>query len=773
MKQLNSFLRSACALIFGLFLSGTPFATNATDIATVRDALQSTGVSYGVAFTFAAILDDLNFTETDTIIDDSIYTGWGAGADFQLEFDGSDMLMTGIATVGLTIDLDSGSVGTETLDITAYNITLDATGNTLLIGNLDLNAVGGTDSPDLTLTDNSSGTLVILKPDASAATITSVTDGITITSAATKVLTLAADDASVNTENVVVISWAWGVDSSGNLLFDDDATDSPTTVWRDATEQTLTIYKPNGTAASIVASAGGVLISSTADNADVTLEAKGGSPDAGDDLVLDFHNFGLTDAGVITLNQSTTIGTVGDNETLTFQGQAGSPDAGDDIIFDFDNWALTALGVMSWPGNAGSITTKADTTFTITAGDDGADVGEDVIVVSESWGVDVNGNLLFDDDDGDSPTATWTDATAGTLVIHKPDGAAASIVSSTDGIIISSTEDDGDVTIQAQAGSPDAGDDLILDFDNFALDAAGAVTFPGQGGSIATKAATRLTLYGGDNGSDVGEDVVIVSESWGVDVNGDLLFDDDATDSPKATWRDETEETLVIYKPDGAAASIVSSHSGVVISSTEAAQTITIQGQAGSPGAGDDLVLDFHNIALTAAGVFTVPTTSKVNIVDDGAGLEFGGTPLAATVAELNDCDVDNRVTSSLFRMMIGQEKFTVLDAGTTTIYMAGVGAAFQVDAVSVCASGTLPIDAGGVTVVVARVSDSQSVLSGAIDLTTGEQTADQCTASGLNVTPANVDVGATDQLDIVVTTDGTVDTNGTEFTLTVWGSLD
>jgi hypothetical protein len=550
MNKTTKILGVALSLVLCVVLGSNTFAATTTqnridEFTTTRPGIRQ------MQNLLDRILTDLNLLETDTIINDSIYLGFGTtNADFQLEFDGSDMKMTGIATVGLTIDLDSGSVASESFNLTGYNLTLSDSAFAL--------------------------------PNGTTAAF------------------------------------------SGNVTLDDNSGDSPTLTFTDAGESTGTI-KYNDT-----------------------------------------------------------------NDTLDIL----APQSGE-ISFGDDN--LTTTGTLD----------AAATTITTLSATTGA----------------FSNNVTLDDNTTDSPTFTLTDASEGTLVFLKPDAAAATITSTTDGLTVQS-------------------------------------------------AATKVLTLAADDASANTENVVVTSWAWGVDAAGDMTFDDDTTDSPKVTWTDASGGTLVAYKPDAAAALISSTTDGLTLSVTPTAKPLTLN-VAGGNAADEDIVITAHNFSITAPGVVTIPTTSKLNIIDVGTGLELNSVAVTPTAAELNDCDVDNRASSSLFRMMIGQEKFTVADAASTTIYMAGIGAAFQVDAVSVCASATLPIDAGGVTVDVARVSDSQSVLSGAIDLTTAVQTVNQCTAAGINATPANCDVGATDQLDIVITTDGAVDTNGSEFTLTVWGSLD
>jgi hypothetical protein len=540
-------------------------------------------------------MDDLNFTETDTIIDDSIYTGWGGGGDFQMEFNGSDMLMTGIATVGLTLDLDSGSVNTETFDITAYNMTLDAAGAMLLIGNLDLNAVGGTNSPDITLTDNTGNTLVIVKADNAAATVTA-TDGLTL--------------------------------------------------------------------------------SATEDNAVITIQTQAGSPDAGDDLVIECDNFDVDADGTVSINGT---------DITTATGLDG--EAIDDNTIDEDS--------IDW----GSGTDQVDYTD-ITTGN---------IATATAFAIDVSGAGL-------------------------------------------------DLTLSTDAG---AGEDLIVTTNNLDI---------GADGSIDINAVEWI-----DSSGNLDVPGTFTASSTSLFENNINIYDG-AAGSPTLSLTDEsgaTDGTLVLSKPTASAALISSTVDGLTLSVTPTAKPMTLN-VAGGNAAGEDIVITAHNFSITAAGVVTVPTTSKLNIIDVGTGLELNSVAMTCSAAELNDCDVDNRASSSLFRTLIGTQRFTVLDAASTTVYLGGYGAAFQVDAISICASGTLPIDAGGVTLAIARVSDSQSLLSGAnVDLTVAVQTADQCTAPALNATPANLDVGATDQIDLVITTDGAVDTNGTEFIVSVWGSLD
>lgn len=393
---------------------------------------------------------------------------------------------------------------------------------------------------------------------------------------------------------------------------------------------------------------------------------------------------------------------------------AGGNADGEDIVIGAHNMNVSAAGAVIF-GQASTISTVTDTALTLRGGDTGTAAGEDVVLLGDNIAFTAGGAGTF------GQNTTWTTDAGFTYTIAADDGA---------------TE----------------GEDLIFTGNNWRISAAGAMTFFNNAGSIATLAGTALTLTGGDDGGAAGEDVVIDGHNWSMSAAGAMVL--------------PTTSTLDIIDVGGLSINSVATTWTAAESNILTGATGIVAADLTALGGADG------NISF-ATTVMDIPTGFTLDIIDDGVGLVFGGTTLDATVAELNDTDVGNRVSSSLFRTMIGQVRFTVLDAASTTLYLGGMGAAFQVDAISVCASTTLPADAGGVTAVVARVSDSQSVTVAAINLETAVQTADQCTAPAINATPSNVDVGATDYLDVVITTDGTVDTNGTEFVLSVWGSLD
>lgn len=192
-------------------------------------------------------------------------------------------------------------------------------------------------------------------------------------------------------------------------------------------------------------------------------------------------------------------------------------------------------------------------------------------------------------------------------------------------------------------------------------------------------------------------------------------------------------------------------------------------------------------IVLDASGDYTFPASATCVMPSGGdftfqsgstfdvAGtFEINNVAMTSTAAELNYNAIANRVTSPTRRVLLGEAVFTVADAASTIVYLGGPGQAAQVDKITFCMGTTLPIDAGGVDVQVYKTG-ATSLLSGGTKVSILDATvnAAECLGISLHATATNLDLTATDQLYLDITTDATVDTNGTEHKVMIWGTLD
>jgi hypothetical protein len=167
---------------------------------------------------------------------------------------------------------------------------------------------------------------------------------------------------------------------------------------------------------------------------------------------------------------------------------------------------------------------------------------------------------------------------------------------------------------------------------------------------------------------------------------------------------------------------------------------------------GTILAADFSAGAVDSTAILD-STVAKADMADDAVG----------------NAELDYGTAAGGFVTLLAQYRFFVADAASTDYELGGPGLAASVDHVTFCASGTVPVDGGTVLATLVRNSDGQNLLAAA-NFDVEGLTADDCAEAPENGTAANRVISATDSMTLTVATDGTVDTNGTEITVSVWG---
>lgn len=188
----------------------------------------------------------------------------------------------------------------------------------------------------------------------------------------------------------------------------------------------------------------------------------------------------------------------------------------------------------------------------------------------------------------------------------------------------------GSVTIDDDANAGQVSvDGTVLDINSLGFVAAG---------QVLTGAATALTLTGGDNGTDAGEDVVIDGENWNVnasgliDTNGGLTVsagDIALTDSSGTTW----SITNTGVAQFGASVTIAGAADGTDALTLTAGDILVTNGDFTMSGGDFDVTLDSADsatvtnaTATSASAAFVVNQTTDASNTGNSVGLGVNAT---------------------------------------------------------------------------------------------------------------------------------------------------
>lgn len=185
-------------------------------------------------------------------------------------------------------------------------------------------------------------------------------------------------------------------------------------------------------------------------------------------------------------------------------------------------------------------------------------------------------------------------------------------------------------------------------------------------------------------------------------------------------------------------------------------------------------VENFEETVSATTSEVTIKTGKTLNIVDDGAGLEFGGTPLTSTVAELNQLD-GVVVTGTSLRQYVHLDTPELITSSpttgawttvnNTTLNTANATTAVVKTSIDVTATTAtylsvttyLRLTGSGLTVGQGTVNNKEYTMT---------NTSDTLTAYSVVDTPVNLDGSYDFDYFYVISTDGSVSVDSTDFYL-------
>ena len=486
------------------FQDGSGTVAFTTDVSTAASAWDDL-TSPDAAKTHAMTTYAQTFTSTKTDGDMFNFQGLGAFGDVSVM---RIEQKTGNATDGTVLEVVSADA-----DVDALLVTANATSVLQVTGAGAFNVTG-----DTTITGALSATTLYQSAIAAAA---SGNANLSIDAAGTGTITVGGTstgntnfNGNVNIGNAATDTLTVTSIVDSNLTLDDGTTDSPSLILKDATDETATLTKTDGSVTTFTTAAAGGLSIRTGN-----LWIGNGSPGVaamnGEDFycegVSEFDALATFDAGVtvtgaaVNLNDSSNfgvnIGTGSNNGAVVIGGGSST------LAIDTTTWDVSTAGAFT--GVTG-ITGAAGEAMTVTIASDGAadDLtlsvtgANDSSVILNSAGTGADAIKLVASAGGIEATASKADedqiklAAAGTVA-----GNAINLVTTDGGIVLT-------------AGGAANGDLTMTVGDDAALNATGTVAITSSDWGIsATGAATKMASIGFDSLSVLYQDTVALSNA--------------------------------------------------------------------------------------------------------------------------------------------------------------------------------------------------------------------------------------------------------------------